>query len=251
MLSFREQTKRVCLLGVGATGALTLVGMSLYAHPTPGNKPSQDKPGSAVVLFSGKEEELKRRWRKRYVDQPATWKILSGGAMVVQGGDIVTRQEFSDFHLHLEFRTPDMPNAKGQAKGNSGIGLHGRYEVQILDSYGIEAPGTGDCGALYNQAGPLINACKPPREWQTYDIVFRGPRLDAEGKVIENPRVTVIQNGIPVQNNQELKGPTGIQFQQYKGMPEAGPIVLQDHGNPVEFRNIWLVPLPEKGSEKY
>ena len=121
-----------------------------------------------------------------------------------------------------------MPNAHGQERGNSGVGLHGRYEIQILDSYGIADPGSGDCGAVYGQAAPLSNACKPPLQWQSYDIAFRAARLDAAGKVVENPRVTVFQNGIPVQNNQEIKRMTGIQYSQYTEMGKSGPILLQE-----------------------
>src|SRR5437016_1567298 len=127
-----------------------------------------------------------------------------------------------------------MPNAHGQARGNSGVGLHGRYEIQILDSYGIADPGSGDCGGVYSLAAPLVNACKPPREWQTYDILFRAPRFDNTGHVVEEPRVTVLQNGIAVQNNQEITWMTGIQYSQFKDMARTGPIVLQDHGNRVE-----------------
>jgi hypothetical protein len=203
-----------------------------------------------LVLFSGKPEELREHWLRRSSGQPAAWKI-DNGAMVAGGGDIVTRQQFQDFLLHVEFRVPFMPNAHGQARGNSGIGLHGRYEIQVLDSYGIADPGSGDCGAVYDQAAPLFNACKPPLEWQTYDISFRAPRFDDGGKVVENPRVTVVQNGTLVQNNQEIKRMTGIQSSQYREMAPTGPIVLQDHGNPVQFRNVWVLPLPPHGALHY
>jgi hypothetical protein len=206
-------------------------------------------PG-ALVLFSGRPEQLRDNWRKRNRDEPATWKIQDG-ALVSGGGDIVTRRDFQDFLLHVEFKEPSMPNAHGQARGNSGIGLHGRYEIQVLDSYGIADPGSGDCGAVYSQAAPLFNACKQPLEWQTYDIAFRAPRLDDSGKVVEKPHVTVLQNGLLVQNNQEITGPTGIQYSQYKEMSPAGPILLQYHGAPVQFRNIWVVPLPPHGAQHY
>lgn len=209
-------------------------------HPPPHNKNVQ-------ILFSGKEEEMKANFVKMGSKEPAAWKITDG-AMVAGGGAILTKAQFGDCQLHVEFRTPDMPNAKGQAKGNSGIGLQGIYEVQVLDSYGINIPGKGDCGAVYNQAAPLINASKPAREWQTYDITFRSARF-ANGQKIQKARVTVFQNGICVQNNTEIEKPTGIGGEPPENTPSG--IQFQDHGNPVEYRNIWVLPLPEKGSDKY
>ena len=120
----------------------------------------------------------------------------------------MTEETFTDFMLHLEFMTPDMPEATGQAKGNSGVFLQGRYEIQVLDSYGIKTPGKGDCGAIYNQFAPLVNACKPPLEWQTYDAVFRAPRVDDAGKIVEPARMTVLQNGLVIHNNVQLPGVT-------------------------------------------
>ena len=142
-----------------------------------------------------------------------------------------------------------MPNAKGQGRGNSGIGLQGVYEIQVLDSFGIAEPGTGDCGAVYNQTAPLTNACKAPLEWQSYNIIFRAARFK-DGKKSENARVTVFQNGILVQNNTEIPGGTGIGGEEPKTETD-GPIVLQYHGNDVQFRNVWIKPLPEHGSLKY
>ena len=201
-----------------------------------------------MVLFSGQEAELKQNWLKRGSDEPAAWKI-ENGAMVSGGGDIVTKEKFTDFQLHVEFRVPYMPNEHGQARGNSGVGLQARYEIQILDSYGIADPGSGDCGAVYSQAAPLFNACKPPREWQTYDITFRAPRFDAGGNKTANARVMVFQNGIPVQNNQEITGPTGLQIDEDFDKP--GPVLLQDHGDKMEFRNVWVIPLPLQGASHY
>ena len=208
------------------------------------------KVAGLVQLFDGTAPTLTANWVKRGTDKPAEWK-LDGGAMLALGGDIQTKAEYADFQLHIEFRTPNMPDAKGQGKGNSGIGLQGRYEVQVLDSFGIETPGKGDCGALYNLSAPIINACRPPTVWQTYDIVFRAGRFDAAGAMTTKPLLTVIQNGTVVQNNVEVPDMTGIQYQQFKGPAKSGPIVLQDHGNRVEYRNIWIIPLPEKGSDKY
>ncbi|CAI8030564.1 hypothetical protein GBAR_LOCUS17316 [Geodia barretti] len=154
------------------------------------------------------------------------------------GGDIVSREQFNDFLLHLEFMTPDMPDATGQAKGNSGVFPQGRYEIQVLDSYGIDVPGMGDCGAIYNQFASLVNACKPPLEWQTYDAIFRAARVGESGEIEENARVTVLQNGIVIQNNVQMLGATGGATDE--GAAEPGPLRLQDHGNPVKYRNIWL-----------
>lgn len=204
-------------------------------------------PENAVVLFNGKDLS---GWHTRSGDA-AGWDVTDGVITVVggKGGDIVTDETFTDFWLHLEWMEPDMPEASGQGKGNSGVYLQGRYEVQVLDSYGIEVPGKGDCGGVYDQFAPLVNACKPALEWQTYDIVFRAARLDDSGNVVDNARVTAMQNGIIIHNNVELLGPTGGAMDDKVGEP--GPLLLQDHGNPVKYRNIWIQPLPLKGSDKY
>lgn len=203
-------------------------------------------PSNAKILFDGKELN---NWTTRD-GGPAGWQVADGVMTVVRGtGDIMTKETFTDFMLHLEFMEPDMPDATGQAKGNSGVYLQTRYEVQVLDSYGIEVPGKGDCGAIYDQFAPLVNACKPPLEWQTYDIAFRAARVDHSGEVIEKAGVTVVQNGMVIQNNVQLLGPTGGAIGSKEG--GAGPILLQDHGNPVKYRNIWILPLSLKGSDKY
>lgn len=208
--------------------------------------PMQPAPPGATILFNGKDL---RNWRTRKGD-PAVWQIEDGVMTVVPGGgDIVSEERFTDFQMHLEFMTPDMPEAKGQAKGNSGVFLQGRYEIQVLDSYGINIPGMGDCGAFYNQFAPLVNACRPPLHWQTYDVIFRAPRVDASGHVVDNVRVTVLYNGIVIQNNVQLPGPTGGPIDTNVGEP--GPLLLQDHGNLVKYRNIWILPLPLKGSDTY
>lgn len=203
-------------------------------------------PTNAVVLFDG--EDLSR-WH-RHDGQPAGWEV-KGGAMTVVGGtgDIVSDETYLDAYLHLEFRLPDMPEATGQAKANSGVYLQGRYEVQVLDSYGWAVPGLGDCSAVYNQHAPLVNACRPALEWQTYDVFFRSARVDGSGAVVEPVRMTVLHNGVVVHNNIQLPGLTGGAIDQVEGTP--GPLLLQDHSNPVSYRNIWIVPLPLKGSDTY
>jgi hypothetical protein len=206
----------------------------------------QTPPDTAVVLFDGKDLS---NWTKLDGGAPA-WEVADGAMTVTAGGgDIVSREQFNDFLLHLEFMTPDMPDATGQAKGNSGVFLQGRYEIQVLDSYGIDVPGMGDCGAIYNQFASLVNACKPPLEWQTYDVIFRAARVGESGEIEENARVTVLQNGIVIQNNVQMLGAIGGATDEDAAAP--GPLRLQDHGNPVKYRNIWIAPLPLKGSDVY
>ena len=202
-------------------------------------------PSNAVKLFN--EKDLSN-WQTRN-GNPAGWEVKDGIITVVPStGDIMTKERFTDFYLHLEWMEPDMPDAKGQAKGNSGVFLQGLYEIQVLDSYGIPVPGKGDCGAVYNQYATLVNACKPPLQWQSYDIIFRAARADASGK-IENARVTAFQNGMVIHNNIILDGLTGGAINEK--MLEPGPLLLQDHGNLLKYRNIWLVQLPLKGSDQY
>ena len=202
-------------------------------------------PSNAVVLFDGKDVS---QWSSRN-GGPAGWKADGDILHVVPGtGDIVSNELFTDFFLHLEFRCPDMPEATGQAKANSGVYLQGRYEIQVLDSYGIEVPGKGDCGGMYDQYAPLTNACKPATEWQTYDVTFRAARCEGE-KVVDNARVTVIHNGQVIQNNVIMNGPTGGAMADKENVP--GPLLLQDHSNLVCYRNVWVVKLPLKGSDEY
>jgi hypothetical protein len=193
-------------------------------------------PAGAIVLLKGSDQSA---WLGTD-DQPARWKAVDDEAIEVNGsGDIHTKQKFKDFELHVEFRTPEpKPGQTGQARGNSGVYLDDRYEIQVLDSYGLE-PSKGDCGAIYNQKAPDVNAAKPPLEWQTYDITFRAPRFDASGKKTENARVTLIWNGRKVQDNVAITGPT--RSPKENELPE-GPIRLQDHHHPVQYRNIWIVP---------
>lgn len=203
-------------------------------------------PYDVVTLFDGTSFD---GWTK--VDgSPVEW-TLEDGAMTVASrtGSIVTEETHTDCFLHVEFRCPDMPDAEGQHKANSGVFLQGRYEIQVLDSYGWEVPGLGDCGALYNQHSPLVNACRPPEQWQSYDVVFRAPRFDDDGEMMADARMTVFLNGVLIHNNVELDGPTGGQVDEDVASP--GPVMLQDHGDLVSYRNVWLVHLPEEGSPDY
>jgi hypothetical protein len=155
---------------------------------------------------------------------------------------------FGDHFLHLEFMLSDMPEAKGQAKANSGVYLQGRYEIQVLDSSGWEIPGLGDCGAVYDQYAPLVNACLPALQWQAYDIFFRAPRC--EGKVVkEAARLTALHNGVLIHNNIQLPGVTGGPTDTDVQLP--GHLRLQDHGNILWYRNIWAVRLSAEGAKEY
>ena len=208
--------------------------------------PLQPAPENAARLFNGADLS---NWRTRE-GATAEWSIEDETMTVRPGaGDIASQETFTDFQMHLEFRLPDMPEATGQAKANSGAFLQGRYEIQVLDSYGLNIPGKGDCGSIYDQFAPLVNANRPPMEWQTYDVVFRAPRADAAGDITEYARVTVIFNGQVILNNVQLAGPTGAAIDHDLATP--GPLLLQDHGNLVSYRNIWIVELPLEGSETY
>ena len=181
-------------------------------------------PEGAIVLFDGTS-----------VDN-FTNATLTPDMYLLPKGDALTKQKFQDFTLHLEFRTPYMPTASGQGRGNSGVYLQDRYEVQILDSFGLEGL-DDECGALYSKKAPRENSCYPPLTWQTYDIDFTAPKYEGEKKV-KNAVVTVKHNGNLIHENQEVDGETPGGNPEG---PEAGPIRLQDHGNPVVFKNIWVV----------
>jgi hypothetical protein len=205
-----------------------------------------EPPANAVVLFNGKDVS---NWHTRD-GGPAGWQVEGGVMTVVKGtGDILSNETYTDAWVHVEFRCPDMPEATGQHKGNSGVYMQGRYEIQVLDSYGWAVPGLGDCGGVYNQFAPLVNACKPAMEWQSYDVVFRAARVNDAGEMVEGPRMTVLQNGIVIHNNIELPGVTGGSVDQNVGEP--GPLLLQDHGDLVSYRNCWVLHLPLKGSDEY
>ncbi|GIV18431.1 MAG: endo-1,3-1,4-beta glucanase-related protein [Armatimonadota bacterium] len=216
--------------------AVAVAGMCLAQQ-----KPAKP-PRGAIVLFDGKDLS---QWVSRDGKSPARWEITPDGAMQVKAGtgDIMTRDEFGSFQLHIEFNIPPMPQASGQGRGNSGVYLHGLYELQVLDSYQNETYAKGGCAAIYGIKDPDKNAAKPPGQWQTYDITFIAPRFDSEGKVIAKPRVTVRWNGVLVHDNVEIPHITagGIDNK----MRQKGPILLQDHGNPVQYRNIWIRPLKD------
>lgn len=200
-------------------------------------------PPDAVILFDGQDFS---QWHKGD-GTPVGWKLENDYMQVVKGtGSIRTKLGFGDCQLHLEWATPGQIESEGQGRGNSGVFLMGRYEVQVLDSYQNITYADGQAAAIYGQYPPLVNACRAPGEWQSYDIYFRRPRFDAEGRLREPARMTVVHNGMLVQNNVELTGPTGHhQRPPYTAHPDKLPLELQDHNNPVRFRNIWLRELSE------
>jgi hypothetical protein len=242
----RSEGARAILRGEGLGGQIVAEKMTLtqdagsltLSHrirrsPTLGMEP----PKGAAVLFDGKSLERWTQGRgKGAGKQPAKWKLLPEGIMQVQGGDIQSKKASPDFTLHLELRLPFMPYAREQGRANSGVYLQKRYELQVLDSFGLKGE-NNECGGFYQQAAPRVNMCYPPLSWQTYDIDFRAARFEG-GKKVANAVVTVRHNGVVIHENLELKGPTP------GGEPETdapGPVLLQDHGNPVQYRNIWVV----------
>ena len=209
--------------------------------PTLGAKP----PKRATVLFDGKNMD---EWIVAQSDQrepqPSRWKLLPTEAMQVApgAGSIISKKKFLDHKIHLEFRTPFEPERRGQGRGNSGVYAQARYEVQVLDSYGLEGL-DNECGGVYSVAKPRVNMCAPPLQWQTYDITFYAARFDSSGAKTRNARMTVIHNGVLIHDNVDVPNPTTASPDGSQQSP--GGLYLQDHGNPVEYRNIWVVELPE------
>ncbi|HYC28678.1 MAG TPA: DUF1080 domain-containing protein [Chitinophagaceae bacterium] len=195
-------------------------------------------PSDAIVLFNGKDLSA---WSAAD-GAPAKWKVEDNSMVVTKGTDnIQTKQGFGDCQLHVEWQAPAVVEGEGQGRGNSGIFLMGNYEVQVLDSYNNRTYSNGQAASIYKQYIPLVNASKKPGEWQTYDIIFTAPRFNDDGSVKSPAFVTVLHNGVLVQNHVELKGGTVYIGQPaYKKHGDKEPIVLQDHGNPVKYRNIWI-----------
>jgi hypothetical protein len=206
--------------------------------PTEGEKP----PAGAVVLLpfeAGKKTALDA-WTS-LKGEPAPWTLLDDGAIQVKGGNIRTKQEFTNVRVHVEFKNPYMPAASGQGRGNSGVYLQSRYEVQVLDSFGL-APKDNECGGIYSVGAPKVIASLPPERWQTYDITFHAPTV-VDGKITKPATITVVHNGIEIHKDVKIDhvttaGVTGP-------IKSPAPLMLQDHGNPVQFRNIWLVELKD------
>jgi len=209
--------------------------------PPPKDEPRVVNPGpppaDAIVLFDGQDLN---QW-KNEKDGPAKWDVKDGVMTVNQTGSILTKQAFGDCQLHVEWATPAEVKGNGQERGNSGVYLQGHYEVQVLDSYNNPTYFHGQAGSVYKQHAPLVNASRKPGEWQAYDIIFHAPRFDAAGKVLQPGTVTVLHNGVLVQDHAEILGATShIGRPKYAAHPLKQPLLLQDHGNPVRYRNIWI-----------
>ncbi len=217
---------------------------------TPGRAPG-DPPSDAIRLFDGKDLS---KWRKRDKDEPASCKVENGYFEVINSGYIVTIEKFRDVQLHIEWQAPSPPRNDSQFRGNSGIFFMDRYELQILDSYNNKTYADGSAAAIYSQHPPIANVCRPPGEWQTYDVVFRAPRFK-EGKIVESARLTVFHNGALVHHNAEVYGPTLQAPTSYgaKDDVKEGAISIQDHGDNqvVRFRNVWArkLSLTEESNE--
>ncbi len=203
---------------------------------TPGGA-SGSPPSDAVVLFDGSDLT---QWIGRD-GSDAAWKVESGYMEVNGTGDISTRAHFGDCQLHLEWATPEEVVGDSQGRGNSGVFLLGLYEIQVLDSFDNRTYADGSASSIYGQYPPLVNASRGPGEWQSYDIVFEAPAWDGD-RLVEGAHLTVIHNGIVVHHRQRAVGPTGHRNLANYDTPHAvtGPLQLQDHGNPVRFRNIWM-----------
>ncbi|MBN2410169.1 DUF1080 domain-containing protein [candidate division KSB1 bacterium] len=213
---------------------------------TPGTAGSQDTPGQppsdAIVLFDGRDLF---QWRSMD-GSPAKWIVNNGCMECVKGsGYIRTARNFGNCQLHIEFATPTPPQGTGQGRGNSGVFLMGKYEVQVLDSYENKTYTDGQCSAIYGQYPPQVNVCRKPGEWQSYDIIFHAPVFNDKKELVKQADMTVFQNGVLTQDHVKLTGPTNWTRQDpYTYHPEKMPLSLQDHGNPVLYRNIWIRELP-------
>jgi hypothetical protein len=245
------------MVGVSSTAAVALglavamVGLAqeyksgiVWPEPkvvTPG-KTDNDPPSDAVILFDGQD-------LSKWVNGDK-W-LVKDGVAIAQKTDIHTKESFGDYQLHVEFAAPEKVSGSGQGRGNSGVFLANKYEVQILDSYDNKTYFDGQCGAIYKETPPMVNVCRKPGEWQTYDIIFNTPHFAEDGKVTKPGYVTVIQNGVIVQNHFELLGSTFYdQPPRYEKHPEKMPIRLQNHGNPVKFRNIWIREIQQLEGKK-
>jgi len=213
---------------------------------TPGEGSTQAQagkpPSDAIVLFNGKDLS---NWES-VNGGPAEWKVEKGDFATVPGkGDIRTKQAFGDCQLHVEWSAPNPPHGEDQDRGNSGVYLQSNYEIQVLDSYQSKTYPDGQAAALYGQYAPLVNACRAPGQWQTYDVVFHGPRFDAAGKLTRAATITVFHNGVLVQDHVTVLGRTDGEHEPYEQTPTKLPLKLQDHNHPVRFRNIWIREIPE------
>ncbi|MGC6425714.1 MAG: 3-keto-disaccharide hydrolase [Akkermansiaceae bacterium] len=215
---------------------------------TPG-KTAADAPSDAIVLFDGTVESFQKNWTNTK-GGASKWKVVNGAMESVRGaGYVQTKEKFGSCQLHIEWASPSTVKGKGQGRGNSGVFLMGNYEIQVLDSFENQTYADGQAGALYGRKKPLVNASRKPGEWQTYDIIFHRPLFDQEGKVTRRATFTVLHNGVLIQDHTILSGGTGWNgphaATEYKAHPDRLPLKMQDHGNPVRFRNIWVRPLKD------
>lgn len=221
-------------------------GMSEFWEPqprivAPGDMDSPVAPPSDAVVLLGLRDNAAPEWENCEAGKPVGWKV-ENGVMTVEphSGSIRTKKEFGDCQLHLEWSAPTEIVGESQGRGNSGVFLQGLYEVQILDCYGNETYANGQTASLYKQTPPLVNACQKPGKWNTYDIIYTAPRFREDGSLQSHGRITVLHNGVLVQNNTIILGTT-----EFIGFPRTvahgkGPLMLQDHNNPIRFRNIWI-----------
>ena len=231
---------------LAATSAATAYFVDEYKSGIVWEKPPVVDPGGpdappsdASVLFDGSDLSA---WQGG-----ENWTVKDGVASPAGKGGITTRQAFGDVQLHVEWAAPEEVEGSGQGRGNSGIYFMGRYEVQILDSYENDTYFDGQAGSIYKQFPPLVNVCRKPGEWQSYDILFTAPRFDGDGKVVTPAYLTVLHNGIVVQNHTELLGGTFYDRPPaYEAHPEKLPLFIQDHGDTVRFRNIWVRELKDR-----
>lgn len=206
-------------------------------------------PADAIVLFDGSEKTLAENWTDTK-GGPSGWKVVDGALeSVKKAGYIQTKQSFGSCQLHIEWAAPATVQGDGQGRGNSGVFLMNNYEVQVLDSFENPTYADGQAGAIYGRSKPLVNVCRKPGEWQSYDIIFHRPLFDEAGKVTRRATFTVLHNGVLIQDHTVLSGGTGWMgphaVSEYKAHPDKLPFALQDHGNPVRFRNIWIRELED------
>jgi hypothetical protein len=207
-------------------------------------------PSDAIVLFDGTEASLQEHWMDTN-GKPSQWEVVDGALESVQkAGFIQTKNGFGSCQLHVEWASPAHTEGSGQGRGNSGVFLMGEYEIQVLDSHENPTYPDGQAGALYGRSKPLVNASRPPGEWQSYDIIFHRPIFDASGALVRRATFTVFHNGVLIQDHVTLSGGTGWNgphaVSSYRAHADRLPIAFQDHGNPVRFRNIWVRELPDK-----
>jgi hypothetical protein len=211
--------------------------------------PKNGVPSDAIVLFDGKNLNAWESAKTETLGKAAPWKIEGNAAVVApKTGDIRTKQSFGDVQLHIEWRSPAKIVGESQGRGNSGVFFMGQYELQVLDSHNNKTYSNGQAGSIYKQHIPLVNASRAAGEWQTYDVVFIAPRFSADGKLVSPARMTAFHNGVLVQYDSVIRGPTAWRgHPPYQAHAEKLPIQLQDHGNPVAFRNIWVRELSLPG----